>query len=448
MNSVTRVLSLLLLRWVDTDTLSLSSSSFSWLTRSTSTITARTTTKLYGSHPRIVQFDFETRSASQIVGPFPTIFSSKNSTAGIIGKLISRIQDKKEEKCQPMHQWQTHSYTTCNPIHEFSIQEEFRHDKLHLIACGGDRCTFRLDDPAAAGTGEPPLAFKVIKADEKGRFSKRMLEASRKDGMVMERLSQSPYVLSTYGYCGLSQVLEYADGGSIHDLMKRGRNFNFQMAPIDKLRIAYQLVSAVADLHSVEGDDHAPSITHNDLCCHQFVSVKGVYKLNDFHLAYLVTQNKETGNICWQQMTVAERWALIHAPEESMNEYSVFDNAKADDYTVGNIMFYVLTYRWIFEFRPNAVALQHLHQGLRPPFPKSIQESNDPADRALMTAINMTWTHAPNQRPSSRQVSNYLMEQLEKITGETVNGPVRVSLPPLPESWDYGEDPTFDANFD
>jgi hypothetical protein len=78
-------------------------------------------------------------------------------------------------------------------------------------------------------------------------------------------------------------------------LIKIARQHGDRMSPENKLRIGYQVATAIGDLHSVDGD--TPSVTHNDLCCHQFILIDGVYKLNDFHLASTLKQDRK-GNAC------------------------------------------------------------------------------------------------------------------------------------------------------
>jgi serine/threonine protein kinase len=114
----------------------------------------------------------------------------------------------------------------------------------------------------------------------------------------MERLTASPYVADIFLTCGATQVVEYSEGGNIHDLIKLARlSGKDTMSSVEKLRICVQVAAAVADLHSFE-TDNVPSLSHNDLCCHQFLLVDGIYKLNDFHLAVFMKQNKYTNQMC------------------------------------------------------------------------------------------------------------------------------------------------------
>jgi len=125
--------------------------------------------------------------------------------------------DPDADTCQPMHEWQTLSYPVCNHLHELDIHRSAVDASLQFINCGGDRCAFRY----AESDRTKPLAIKMRKY--RRDFSQSDFEASRIDGMSMERLSASPFVLTTYGYCGLSQLLEFGNGGAIHDLIKRAK---------------------------------------------------------------------------------------------------------------------------------------------------------------------------------------------------------------------------------
>lgn len=390
--------------------------------------------------PRMVRYHSENNSyrAHHEALPVPVHLDNPFDDRIVNNKVGTN--DDNDRICQPMHEWQTSSYSVCNPLHEVDTLSNAVSGALVFIHCGGDRCAFKLQDRHETLVLKIPKFYKVDRGE-------RSYAASNTDGLTMERLTKSPYILTTYGYCGLSQLIEYGDGGSIHDLIKRVRMQQSDLLdPVQKLKVALQLVSAVADLHTFE-DDHKASVTHNDLCCHQFVFVDGVYKLNDFHLARFLERDRRTKETCEYPASIGRRWHVIHAPEESMKD--TLDTEKADDYTIANVMYYVLTNCWIFEEISAQEGLRYLQQGKRPPFPDHVRESNDPATQALKWAIQMLWTHNVEERPSSRQVADFLLEKLHDITGErpSKNRPVRVSIPPLPPDWDY-DDSDFDSNFD
>jgi len=129
------------------------------------------------------------------------------------------------------------------------------------------------------------------------------------DTIAMERLSSSPFVMSIYGNCGLSQIIELGES-SLHDLIKIARLEGNSMSPSDKLRIGFQLASGIADVHSIDGD--IPSLAHNDLDGGQIILVDGVFKISDFHLASIKYQDRK-GNVCEQapkglSSKVSEGW--------------------------------------------------------------------------------------------------------------------------------------------
>ena len=66
--------------------------------------------------------------------------------------------------------------------------------------------------------------------------------------------------------------------------------------------------------------------------------------------------------------------------------------------------------------------------GRRSPYPEHIKNSKDPSHVAIKKALEMTWTQNPNERPSARIISDYLIGQLREITGED-DPDLRVVLP-------------------
>jgi len=128
-------------------------------------------------------------------------------------------------------------------------------------------------------------------------YRERHYEKAWRDTIAMERLTASPFVLDVYGNCGASQLTAYAKGGNLHDYIAIARRDGESTSSLDKLKISYQVAQGVADMHSIDGTDE-PTLVHNDLCCHQFVLVDGIYKLNDFHLTTIVKRNRTDGSVC------------------------------------------------------------------------------------------------------------------------------------------------------
>ncbi|CAJ1954671.1 unnamed protein product [Cylindrotheca closterium] len=390
-------------------------------------------------HPRFLYYDVETnvvKTGSSLAEPkIPT--KLEPAAESFPNKSSSSSRDDDAEICQPMHDWQTRIFPNCNLSHELSLQPET--GSVQFIACGGDRCAFRIQDQSQE------VVLKMSKF--KKEFVPYRYEDARHDGMAMERLQASPYILDIYGYCGLSQVIEPGDegGGALHDLIKTTRLKGGEtLSTIDRMKILYQIASGVADMHSFENDGLV-SLVHNDICCHQFILTKEVYKLNDFHLSQFQRKNRKTQEVCPSHNGYSDWYKVIRSPEEiayklGQTKQSKTLLEKTDVYTLGNVMYYVFTMHWLFQEVSTAVAALKITTGERSPFPESILQSQDRATRAMRKAIEMCWTHDPGERPTAKEVRQFLGKELQAVLGVKDLGIVRVdSIEPLPVGYRYSD---------
>jgi hypothetical protein len=120
------------------------------------------------------------------------------------------------------------------------------------------------------------------------------------------------------------------------------------------------------------------------------------------------------------------------------------DLPQIDTFMMANVMFYVLTKLWMWEGIATKKAIRLTAQGVRPKIPVDILISEDAATKAMVKAIKNCWIHDPKKRPRSRQVSDYLNEELRKIEGVEELGVVRVSIPPLAKSHRFTDTDFYD----
>mmetsp|Transcript_8705 Transcript_8705/g.18747 ORF Transcript_8705/g.18747 Transcript_8705/m.18747 type:complete len:198 (+) Transcript_8705:971-1564(+) len=178
-----------------------------------------------------------------------------------------------------------------------------------------------------------------------------------------------------------------------------------------------------------------PSIFHNDICCHQYLFQNGIFKLNDFNYARPIYVNKETNEQCtrsdfgmamWKARSLEEHQRALGFPDFKPVKPEV-----VDVWMMGNLIYYVLTDLYTFE-RPRNLSWQEsgreLIAGRRTPIPKEIKRSEDPSHAAMRRSLDMCWTQDPNERPSARSISDYLVGRLREITGEE-DPDLRVVLP-------------------
>jgi hypothetical protein len=348
--------------------------------------------------------------------------------------------NKEETRCQPSHPWQRQSFLVCNTLHE--VETSFD-TTLNFINCGGSRCAFRLLDDF----GGDYVVMKTIKYSSD--FVAIRYDKARIDALTMERLTSSPYVANIYGNCGTSQLVETAEQ-NLHDLFKRKRKGSTVLTSMQKLKIAFQLSSAVADLHSFDGA--TPSMAHMDICCHQFILVQGVYKLNDFHLSTFLEldtfQNfTATSTVMCPVKTVwSEFLAKLHAPEEQQKTNGdwpdVFNAPAVDVYMLGNVLYTLMTSSWVFEGMATEDAVAAMRKRSRPFMPTQM---NDPIISVLRHVILECWKDV-NARPTSKDINIYLKEHLSQLEGgEILTTPVTVVIPPLPSDHRY-TDNDFNSN--
>lgn len=129
----------------------------------------------------------------------------------------------------------------------------------------------------------------------------------------------------------------------------------------------------------------------------------------------------------------------LRSPEEQVGDWRdvLLDRTKVDNYMMGNIMYYVLTTRWLFEGDAQDVAVNKIANHKRSSVPMKYRFSRDYAIRAILGAIEDCWGQNPRRRPTSRKISDDLKRQLGRIEKVNDLGVVRVSVPPLPADFRY-----------
>jgi serine/threonine protein kinase len=139
-------------------------------------------------------------------------------------------------------------------------------------------------------------------SDHADDFSYEDIEYMRVDTLVSERMTSSPNIIDTYGYCGLASLSEYALHGSVdNDIVPDVENDGDwtsvnRLSPIQKIQYALQIAEAVADLHGFADG----IIVHHDQKLDQFMwnADKTRIRLNDFNRAVFMTWDDTTRQYC------------------------------------------------------------------------------------------------------------------------------------------------------
>lgn len=338
--------------------------------------------------------------------------------------------------CRPAHKWQTTKYPNCNSFHDAVDDVAL----LSFLSYGSETDVF-------TAKGDNDSDRWVLKTNRYHLdLNEHQMELRRKEAVVLERLTQSQYVPSIYGHCGMSLLAPFANGGTLYDFIKSVRNGGPDLydTSMDTLRIAVQLSEGLAALHSIDGVD-IPSFAHNDLDPDQFVynEEKTIYQINDFNFGKMIMTNKVTGESCKVHHSGMNMFKS-RAPEDMAVSYYEsgipFDLAKADVFTLGTTLYMLLTRQWMWEGEAKKVSIERLIRGERPAFPNSIRESNDQALSAVAGAISACWKQDPEKRPTASEVANFLMQRLTALTAQdddaqgsfNGNAMIKVQIPPPP----------------
>jgi len=140
------------------------------------------------------------------------------------------------------------------------------------------------------------------------------------------------------------------------------------------------------------------------------------------------------------------QWDKIKAPEEFHRHArkDLIYKYKADVWVLGDILYYVLTKRWVFEGIPRDEAKLRMLAGIHSEIP--LEDNSDPADQAVLKAIEMAWTEDADKRPSAPEIAKMLYKELRGLGGEpNEQGVWPVSpIPPLPSDYNSIYDDFYD----
>ena len=119
------------------------------------------------------------------------------------------LREVPEPPCDYQYDWQKSSFPNCNIVHESFDGEPVP----LLINNGGWVDIFAIM--------EYDGSTRVLKSKRyKHDFTDRNFDRYRRDALAMERLTFAPNVLNIYGFCGVTALVDYADGGDIENYVE------------------------------------------------------------------------------------------------------------------------------------------------------------------------------------------------------------------------------------
>jgi len=167
---------------------------------------------------------------------------------------------------------------------------------------------------------------------------------------------------------------------------------------------------------------------------------------SDFHLSSIIEEDRK-GNVCREEaVDLLENLDKMRAPEELIYKALSSEDDKrpdlyihrdkADVWALGNLLYNTLTKQWVYEGIPNKEARKKIKAGIYSDIPSEFLESKDPYDQAMVKAIQMAYTVNPDERPSAREIANYLKRKI----GQSKRDPIwKITIPKLPADYSRTE---------
>jgi len=353
-----------------------------------------------------------------------------------------------KDSCYPSQEWHYYNPITCNIVHEIDMVDGMTQGsstlnsegkkqgtiKTKLLFSGSQReawmtashsngalSSYDLDNALE----NKPVILKMFRFAKD--YTKKKFDLNRLDALASERTSASPYVVNSFGFCGMTVLNEFANGG---DLYHHLQSSNTTMTPIQKLMVCRDSALGLADIHGIDGPKHVPTLMHRDIRPHNFLLIDGQLKYHDFNNAQVLTRNIKTGEYCDYRRTIpcgeVESETYARSPEEC-SKTPVQISEKADVYELGVFFFRLVANDNPYTFEPEGkgrplseVRDWILDENRIPALPEAVEKTNDPAILAIIEMARKAMTHDRFMRPSARELSTDLVqitnEILEKLS--------------------------------
>jgi Protein kinase domain len=306
---------------------------------------------------------------------------------------------------------------TCNPMHEMNA---FASTSVSLLSMEGSwRSVWKVEDERSA----------ILKMLQLSRdYNDESFSIHETDAQVMERLTGSPHIVSSYGYCAQSVLTQIAYGSSSHVIK------NATLSWRDRLTVARDIAKGLAELHALDpwkdyediiqtlsqssdpiNSFRAQTFNRSEVFVHNDINPANVISLhakqvhwNDFNLGIFSKKHRSTGKAC--PVPVRYQGALWRSPEEIENYMGhVSTLHPADVYAFGALLFVVLTRHvpWnnleIEQMTEDIIATRKKEGDL--PFLPSRHTPERTEAKVLWAAAKACFRRDPSQRPTASRLA-------------------------------------------
>jgi len=311
-----------------------------------------------------------------------------------------------EGECVPMASWQETIFPKCNMFHEIDYYGKALTGEFEHLTSGGYNDIFLVDDRDIVDDSPQVIKFLEYGTDVNDRNFDRV----RRDGLILERSTKSPYVLDIYGHCGFAIITPYATGGTLSKKIRSWKKADKRLPQIEeqKLRIALEAAKGLAAVHDIDGEGLS-SVSHGDLKANQYLFLDGKMKLADFNRGRFIRRNSTAPDTACTY-TIGKNDAAFRSPEEY--EY-LPQTAAIDVWALGSIFFQILTGKEVWSDISTKAAQKKIRRGKLPK--SSLYQSDDKVDKVLKEAIDMCYVFEPADRPKADEVVSFLQMKYSEL---------------------------------
>ena len=160
--------------------------------------------------------------------------------------------EKGVDSCVPAKAWHSFNPLNCNTFHE-EIKTEMwggssnDDNYIKYLSEGSKRAAWMYKRE----NEYDQLILKTLRWERP--FNEEDFDKQRRDALLLERLTHSPHVINSFGYCGMSIFMECATGGEFKKRLKRDKN----ITPKDRFALARNISIIMADLREIGINDEA-----------------------------------------------------------------------------------------------------------------------------------------------------------------------------------------------
>ena len=286
-----------------------------------------------------------------------------------------------------------------------------------------------------------------LKGGSELTFSDLEFESNRKDALAMERLSPSPYVIDTYGFCGQSALNELASNFDLNAYSRKWRGQTSGDVLRQKLKLSIMLAKGVAHIHEIDGRNNA-TMVHYDLKPENVLIFDGhTPKLSDFNMVEFLQWDRVKRKRCGFKSVDHMPW--YRAPEElimrrssaekkgwSLSSLGLVENKEdqplldeeVDVWSLGHLIYEIFTGNRATR-RPEKLSMRRIplakaiarvrEDVLQGKIPWDFVDLNrtHPAAIAMGRAIKRCFVMDPRKRWSAQDVAEEMEASLERIEG-------------------------------